>query len=275
MIAYLETLRERLTDAVNPDELDVATRPAEPSGVERSLRPGDLRVDGRLLPSPTPDATIRFDPPVDAQAVCTALGIDEPVAVSPDVHQHTWWILVAGEELDDPHGRRIAAQRARVGRWEVVPVLSGRPAGDLPGVSSGASPAYDVRESGGSVAAIEIAPVRPVVQTRTDEADPGATVVDICDAGRAVAGATIADAGSGRAQAASFRFERELCGEGFGAALLDALEALARERGFARIRLDQSAFMLMFELPHERFGYTVGPPYDGDTDVEVWAEKEL
>jgi hypothetical protein len=85
-------------------------------------------------------------------------GIAQPVAVSTDVHQHTWWLHAGGEDLPDPYGRRIASGHPRWGAYVVRIQLSGRPPGPLPGVVAGASPAYDVRERGGAVVAIEIAP---------------------------------------------------------------------------------------------------------------------
>jgi hypothetical protein len=57
--------------------------------------------------------------------------------------------------------------------------------------------------------------------------------------------------------------------------LLDALEAIARDQRFTRLRLDSSAFLFGGQLPYARYGYAIGPPYEGDADVEVWAEKEL
>ena len=64
---------------------------------------------------------------------------------------------------------------------------------------------------------------------------------------------------------------------GFAALLLplDTLEAVARDQGSARLRLDSSAFLLDAELPCERWGYAAGPAYAGDADVGVWAEKDL
>jgi GNAT superfamily N-acetyltransferase len=105
--------------------------------------------------------------------------------------------------------------------------------------------------------------------------DPAADFVAIYDAGTAVAGGGLVDAGGGTLRAAPLCVVPERRGESLGAALLDTLEALARDRGAARLRLDSSAFLLGDELPHARCGYTIGPPYAGDADVEVWAEKEL
>ena len=271
--------------------------------MRRSLSTDYLRVDLRLVADPLPRVRLDLDPPADARELCAAWAIAQPVAVSPDVHQRTWQILAAGEELPDPYGRRIASDGIRAGRWDVMPYLTARPAGELPGVVSGASPAYDVRERGGAVRSIEIAPIarmtRALEPGHADagtllgimasaypawrgsgagwSVDPAATFVVIYDAGAPVAGGALRDAGAGggEAHASQLSVIPGRRGEWIGATLLDTLEALARDQGSTRLRLDSTAFLLGDELPHARCGYAVGPPYAGDADVEVWAEKEL
>jgi hypothetical protein len=296
---FLDTLPQRLAGAISAGELDAATRPPDGAGVARSFGPGHVRVDLRLVPDPLPRVTLDVDPPADARELCAAWAIERPVAVSPDVHQRTWQILVAGDELPDPYARRIAAATITAGRWDVRPYLAGRPGGELPGVVSGASPAYDVRERGGAVRRIEIAPrarmtrllepghadVRALLDVMASaqpawrgsgagwRVDPAAAFVVIYDAGAPVAGGALL--GAGVAHASQLCVVPGRLGEYLGAALLDTLEALARDRGDARLRLDSSAFLLGDELPHARCGYAIGPPYAGDADVEVWAEKDL
>ena len=113
-----------------------ATRPPDGAGVGRSFADGWLRIDLRLLADPLPRVRLQLDPPADARALCAAWAIARPVAVSPDVHQHTWQILVAGEELADPYARRIAAEPIRAGRWDVMPYLAAGPGGELPASSA-------------------------------------------------------------------------------------------------------------------------------------------
>jgi hypothetical protein len=296
MSPYLEELPVRLAQALSAEELELATRPGELPAATRVLHEAQLRIDTRLVPDPVPRVEVELE--ADARDLCAAWGLEKPVAVSGDVHQHTWSILVAGEELGDPHGRRIASRPFTAGRWHVVPRLGGRPAGELPGVSSGASPAYDVLECGGVVRSIEIAPIRPRAATLTPahadaqalvaamtaaypawqgsgegwDVDPHATFMVLYDGAEPAAGAATIDGGEGIARASQICITGGLL---FGAALLDVLEALAREGGFTRLRLDSTALLLSNELPYERFGFVVGPPYDGDADVEVWAEKSL
>ena len=299
--SFLLTLPQRLAGALSGGELDAATRPPDGAGVERSFGAGWLRIDLWLVADPLPRVTLTLDPPADARELCDAWAVARPVAVSPDVHQRMWQIVVAGDELPDPYGRRIASAPIRAGRWDITPALAGRPAGELPGVMSGASPAYDVRERGGAVCAIEIVPTAWVTRVLEPghaevgallgamasahpawrgggagwSVDPAAACVVIYDAGAAVAGGALIDAGGGVMRAAPLCVVAERRGACLGAALLDTIEAVARDRGAARLRLDSSAFLLGDELPHARWGYAIGPPYAGDADVEVWAEKAL
>ena len=89
--------------------------------------------------------------------------------------------------------------------------------------------------------------------------DPAATFVVIYDAWAPVAGGALLDAGGAAARASQLCVVPERRGEGLGATLLDTLEALARDRGSARLRLDCTAFLLGDdELPHARCGYAIG-----------------
>jgi hypothetical protein len=58
-------------------------------------------------------------------------------------------------------------------------------------------------------------------------------------------------------------------------ALIDALEAVASGGGGTHIRFDATAFLVGERLGLTQRGYIVGPPYDGDADVDVWAERRL
>ena len=103
--------------------------------------------------------------------------------------------------------------------------------------------------------------------------DPAAAFVAISDAWVPVAGGALVVAGGGETRASRLCVVPGRRGEYLGATLLDALEAVARERGSARLRLDASALRLGDELPHARCGFTLGPPDAGD--AEPWIEKDL
>ena len=89
--------------------------------------------------------------------------------------------------------------------------------------------------------------------------------------GRALAGAALGVRADGLADVSRFSSvaSRE---EVVGHALLAAVEQTARERGCERVRLDATAFLVLRRLPDE---YRTGPPYGGDADVPVWAERRL
>ena len=99
--------------------------------------------------------------------------------------------------------------------------------------------------------------------------------VALYEGDRAAAGAGIDQRPHGMASIPCLCIPETSRGRGLGAALVAALEAEARRRGCERLRVQEPAFMLGDEVPWERAGYTVGPPYDGDTDVDTWAEKVL
>lgn len=288
----------RLAGAVGAHELIAATRPPEGVGVIRSLEPDSLWVGTDRLPSAVPRVVLDVDPPLDARSMCRAWGIVRPVAVSGDVHQSRWQIEVAGEDLPDPFGRRIATRPISAGRWVVRAWLTGRPVGDLPGVTAGASPAYDVAERGGDIRRIEISPVprrsaivaarHPDAQALLDltaashaarragwRAAPEADFALIYDGEQPVAGAAVRDEGDGTFLAWCLCVARDLHADGAGSDLLDVLEAVVLHRGGTRLALDGSSFLDLSAVPHLRYGYVVTPPHDGDADATASAEREL
>ena len=89
--------------------------------------------------------------------------------------------------------------------------------------------------------------------------------------GRPVAGAALGVRADGLADVARFSAmgpDEEVVSH----ALLVAIEQTARERGCERVRLDETAFLWFRRGLDE---YQTGPSYDGDTDVPVWAERQL
>ena len=295
---HLADLARRLGAAVGAAELIAVTGCPEGLGITRTLQQDQLRVGPHLLPSPIPRVVLDLDPPIDARTLCQAWAIARPVAVADDVHQTRWGILVRGEDLPDPHVRRIAARPLSAGRWDVHLWLTGRPPGDLPDMVAGASPAYDVLERGGHVRRVEVSPLaRPSAIVGSGHPDaralldvmsarypawrpgwevlPDAEFVVVYEGERPVAGAAIGDDGEGSPIASRLCVSPDRATGDAGSALLDVLEAVALDRGSDRLRLDGSVFLLTSEVPYARHGYIVAPPYDGDADGSVWAERDL
>lgn len=104
--------------------------------------------------------------------------------------------------------------------------------------------------------------------------DGGDQFVVVYDGDTPTAGAAIRHGPDGISRASRL-CASERADEGAGAALLDALEGVARAAGSTRLRLDSSAFLAEAGIPWQANGYVTGPPYDGNADVEVWTERIL
>jgi hypothetical protein len=304
---FLADLPARLGGAVGGDELRAALG-VELPGVARRVEPHVMWVGGRRLRSSLPRVVLDLEPPVDARWVCEQWRIDAPVAVSGDVHQQRWHLQVAGRELPDPTHRRIASTPPTAGRWEIDVVLSDRPSGPLPGVVSGASPAYDVLIVGGEVASLSIertwvatdvvgsdhpaltaltalAPLDPPLRAgrrwRGRRGTPSEHVVVRVDDAPLVAAGFHVDRGA--LWAHSFSTTLRAPTSHAGSALIDALEAIALAEGVDLVRLDRSVVEIQAVVPFERHGYhrigtagdatTTSPGDDGS--IEVFAERRL
>lgn len=297
-INLLSELQARLTTAVSAVELSAATRPSENPGIERTLSAIELRVGERLLPSPVPRVTLSLDPPMDARALCAAWRISRPVAVSGDVHQRSWRIHIAGEELPDPYSRRIAVTPITAGRWETALVLTGRPAGALADVVAGASPAYDLLERNAEITRIEVNPAATHTAVITG-AHPDARALlesmasryPVWRAGWAVsadiefavvyrgkqpiAGAAIKHDNQGCSAASRFCVVADTHIGYAGSVLLDVLEAAALSRESKRLTLDDSVFLHEATILYRRHGYAAAPPYNGDAEAPLWVERDI
>jgi GNAT superfamily N-acetyltransferase len=64
-------------------------------------------------------------------------------------------------------------------------------------------------------------------------------------------------------------------GRGVGRALLGALEELARDLGYAVVRLDTGAKQPGARRMYERAGYVEVPDYNGNPYAAYWGEKPL
>jgi hypothetical protein len=92
-------------------------------------------------PGTSNTVTLHFGSPIPATLVAQALGWYGGYAISGDVHQSRWYFV---QRTGDLATDRIATELPHIGRWDVRIVLAGRPAGSLPTLVSGASPAYDL-----------------------------------------------------------------------------------------------------------------------------------
>lgn len=101
-------------------------------------------------------AVLTFPEPLPAGSLCEAMGWARPYALSGDVSQRRWHIQLWVAYLADPYGSRIQTRRPKAGPWSLTAWLAGRPAGPLPGVAAGASPAYDLATHQASVVALEV-----------------------------------------------------------------------------------------------------------------------
>lgn len=295
---FIADLPNRLASAIDASDLDAATRSPDGLGIARTAWNDGLYIGTILVPTTIPVFTLGLDPPIDARGLCEAWGIARPVAVSGDVHQSRWSVLMAGDELPDPYARRISARPLTAGRWDVNINLTARPAGDLPDVVCGASPAYDIVERGGAVRAIEVSvtrmPASVVEAGHPDvhallgamaaafpvwragwEAEADSTFVVLHEGDRPVAGAAIGNDEDGTATASRLCVVPDRRGQSLGASLLEALEGMALKGGSNQLRLDDSVFLIASEVPYARYGYVAGPPYDGDPDAPMWAIKDL
>jgi hypothetical protein len=155
--AFLGDLALGLATAATAAQLRTAATPPPSAGIAYAEQPQQTwDADGRLVPVDAPGIVLGLDPPADARSLASLWGIGRPVAVSGDVHQQSWWLMVGGDPIPDEYGPRIAASDLRAGRWRLRARLSARPEGPLPGVAAGASPAYDVTERGVVVVELEI-----------------------------------------------------------------------------------------------------------------------
>ncbi|MBK8459176.1 MAG: hypothetical protein IPL43_02285 [Micropruina sp.] len=292
----LAELPARLRDAVSAGELIAATTWPGDSGIVTTRHSHELRVGADHLISPIPSIRLGLARSVDARFLCREWGVPWPVAVSGDVHQMRWGIVVGGAELLDPYQQRITVEPFLVGCWQLRPLLTGRPPGPVPGLVAGASPAYDVTERGGRVALIEVSRARfdAAVVTGDDPAarqllgrmalnypvwhsgwtaEPSDEVALVIEDGRPVAGAVIS-VSAPVAQATRVSLPPRPDGSVTGSQLLELLESVAMDRGCQRLILDSSAF-LHAGLPYPQLGYTVQPPYQGDPDTPVWVQRDL
>lgn len=111
--------------------------------------------------------------------------------------------------------------------------------------------------------------------TVEDFSPPGGGFVAGYEDGAAIAGGGVKRLGDGLAEIKRMYVDPGHRGRGHARALLGALEDLARDLGYARVRLDTGA-----QQPHARAlylsaGYLEIDDYNGNPYATFWAEKRL
>ncbi len=203
-------------------------------------------IGDRWFPSPTPRIVLAPTTAVAAADLWAAWGVEQPVDPWP------------------------------VGRWDVRLHVAGD------GV---------VRQVEVSVRPVRVSlvdPVDPAARALLDamsafypawrggwDVPPAARFVVVHAGDRPVAGAAVVHDPDGTSSASCLCVDPDRLAGPAGSALLDALEAVARDHGCQRLWLDGSVFLHRGHVPYHRHEYVVAPPYDGDADATVWAEKDL
>ncbi len=82
---------------------------------------------------------------ISSREICKELHLDRCYLVSGDVHQSNFSLMVWTEDLKDENGPRISAELPKIKKWKLN-ARGERPEGELPKLSCGASPAYDVKK---------------------------------------------------------------------------------------------------------------------------------
>ena len=93
--------------------------------------------------------------------------------------------------------------------------------------------------------------------------------------GRALAGGGLKRSEAGICEIKRMFVVPEARGSGIGARLLEELEALARDLGYAVARLDTGAKQPGAQRLYERAGYVAIPDFNGDAHAAWWGEKRL
>jgi hypothetical protein len=100
--------------------------------------------------------TLRLAKPLPARSVIAALNLARPYAVSGDPHQESWEIGLWTVDIDDRYGPKIGTHAPHLGAWAVEVNLVDRPQGEMPKLTAGPAPAYDLTVLDAEVAEFQI-----------------------------------------------------------------------------------------------------------------------
>lgn len=134
---------------------------------DRLARSSVTDVDALVASVPATVGTARAEPgggwtltlraPMSARELCAKLGWERAYGVSTDVHQQQFHVHLFASTLSPD---RIATRVPTAGPWEIRARLVSRPAGELPPLVAGASPAYDLTSREATIEHISIEPAR-------------------------------------------------------------------------------------------------------------------
>jgi len=111
--------------------------------------------------------------------------------------------------------------------------------------------------------------------TPTDLSPPGGGFVALYEGDRPVAGGGVKRLSADVGEIKRMYVVTDRRGQGVGRALLGALEDLARERGYARLRLDTGPRQPHARALYASAGYCEVPDYNGNPYASFWGEKIL
>lgn len=160
-LGWIPAARARRAPSVSPNVRfvghvrDIAGAARDAAALESMLRA--QAPTGTTVTASAPSVTVRLNAPVTAAAAIAALGLSRAYAISGDVHQTEWYVTLHASDLNPT---RIATELPHIGAWDVQLNLDARPAGALPTLVAGASPAYDLRTYSANVVSIEFRPHR-------------------------------------------------------------------------------------------------------------------
>jgi GNAT superfamily N-acetyltransferase len=121
----------------------------------------------------------------------------------------------------------------------------------------------------------------PTTPDRTSTVDasemvpPTGAFVVVREDGRAVAGGGVRRLSDGVCEIKRMYVLPEARGRGHGRRLLEALERVAADLGYRRVRLDTAQSMTTAMALYESAGYRPIPDYNGNSYASFWGEKEL
>jgi GNAT superfamily N-acetyltransferase len=104
---------------------------------------------------------------------------------------------------------------------------------------------------------------------------PGGGFVVLRENGRAVAGGGVKRLDERACEIKRMYVAPDARGRGLGLVLLEALEDLARDLGYALARLDTGAKQPGVQRMYERAGYASMPDYNNNPYAAFWGEKQL